>query len=574
MTSFRIERLRFSRAELDAWGPLSVQHRNWPVVYTVNDDRDVYVGETRNALGRMRQHLDNPAKRHLDEVRVVVDETFNKSACMDLESFLIRLFAGDGRYTVLNRNEGITDADYYDRERYQRSFREVFEELRLAGMFTRGIPQIENDDLFKYSPFKALTQDQAIAIEGILEGLFADLERGESSTTVVQGDPGTGKTIVAIYLMKLLKDIELNRDAADRDSDSLFSEFFAEGHAELLQGFRIGLVVPQQSLRRSVQNVFHRTPGLTRGMVLTPFQVGRSTERFDLLVVDETHRLNQRANMSSGVLNRQFAEINERLFGADDLAMTQLDWIVAQSRHRLFLVDAEQSVRPADLPPVVLERLVADAHREHRWHPLVSQMRVAGGADYIDFVKRMLSGRPVSLPDLGHYEFRLFDDLGAMHEEIRRKDADAGLSRLVAGYAWPWRSKNDPSAFDIELDGCRLRWNSTDVDWINSPGSLDEVGSIHTVQGYDLNYAGVIIGPELRYDPAAGRLFVERDRYHDKKGKENNAKLGISYTDDDLLRFITNIYRVLLTRGMRGTFVYVCDPELRELFARMLHGEV
>ncbi|TBT84010.1 DUF2075 domain-containing protein [Propioniciclava sinopodophylli] len=162
------------------------------------------------------------------------------------------------------------------------------------------------------------------------------------------------------------------------------------------------------------------------------------------------------------------------------------------------------------------------------------------------------------------YDLRFFDDPADMRAELLRLDAEVGLARLVAGFAWPWVSKSDKGAFDITVDRLALRWNATDKDWINAPGSVLEVGSIHTVQGYDLNYAGVIIGPDLRYDEASARIVVDRANYHDKKGKENNPKLGRQVTDDDLLTYITNIYAVLLTRGMRGTFVYVCDPALRE----------
>jgi DUF2075 family protein len=90
------------------------------------------------------------------------------------------------------------------------------------------------------------------------------------------------------------------------------------------------------------------------------------------------------------------------------------------------------------------------------------------------------------------------------------------------------------------------------------------VGSIHTVQGYDLNYAGVIIGLDLRYNPHKRRLHIDRKSYFDKRGKQNNKALGKTYSDDDLLRFITQIYCVLMTRGIRGTYVYACDPDLRE----------
>lgn len=151
-----------------------------------------------------------------------------------------------------------------------------------------------------------------------------------------------------------------------------------------------------------------------------------------------------------------------------------------------------------------------------------------------------------------------------MHDAIRMRDREYGLCRLVAGYAWEWRSRTDAAAVDIEIDGYGLQWNKTAVDWITSPGAVDQVGSIHTVQGYDLNYAGVIVGDDLRIDPSSGRLVGVRESYFDKRGKQNNKLLGIEYSDADLGRYIADIYGVLLTRGIRGTYVYVSDPRLRE----------
>jgi DUF2075 family protein len=582
MTNFEIRHLQFHPSAVEAWAHEDSRHTNWPVVYVLKSAigsrvspgsgelDDVYVGETRNAVARMRQHLVAPDKKHLRSIRVLIDNTFNKSACLDLESYLIRMLAGDGAHRVLNRNDGITEADYYERDRYRERFREVFDELKREGVFTRSIPEIENSDLFKLSPFKALTQDQAIAVEDILEGLFQDLQSDARSTIVIQGDPGTGKTVVAVYMIKLLSDIAKTLPAEDLDSDSLFSEFFTEGYRELLAGTRIGLVIPQQSLRESIEKVFRKTPGLHPNMVLTPFEVGEAQETFDLLIVDEAHRLKQRANQPSGPLNKKFQLITEKLFGHDDKTKTQLDWIRAKSKHQILLVDAAQSVRPADLPLEVLRETVEGASSAGRHFRLATQMRVQAGADYIGYVRGILrdgaihsSGQRVEPHRFEGYDLRLFGSARTMRDEIRRRDAEVGLSRMLAGYAWEWRSKNNPTAYDIEVGGLSLRWNSTQRDWIASPKSLEEVGSIHTVQGYDLNYAGVIIGPDLRYDPVAERLFVDRASYFDKKGKENNPVLGRSYTNDDLLRFITNIYAVLLTRGIRGTYVYVCDPALR-----------
>ncbi len=580
MTPFEIQRLDFTPAAVADWAPLHHRNTNWPIVYVLDSAagatrsapraglNDVYVGESRNAAARMRQHFASPEKQHLRTMRVVVDATFNKSVCLDLESHLIRMLAGDGAYRVLNRNDGIIEADYYDRDLYRETFREVFECLRDDGVFSRSIPEIENSDLFKLSPFKELTQDQAIAVEGILEGLFEDLKTDSRRTIVIQGDPGTGKTVVAIYMLKLIVDIAGAAPAADLDSDSMFSEFFVEDYADLLAGLRIGLVVPQQSLRQSIKNVFRKTPGLRPEMVMTAFDVGVADEQFDLLIVDESHRLNQRANQASAAQNKKFREINEKLFGRDDQTKTQLDWIRVKSRNQILLLDAAQSVRPADLPPKILHEVVVEAKGANRHYPLVSQMRVQAGSDYVGYVRRILGPSDAEMgPELVEsfdgYDFRLFEDLADMRAEVLRRDAEAGLSRLVAGYAWPWKTKADKTAYDIEIDGNQFRWNSTQTDWIASPKSREEVGSIHTVQGYDLNYAGVIIGPDLRYDADEERIVVNRGSYFDKKGKENNSVLNKTYTDDDLLRFIRNIYAVLLTRGIKGTYVYVCDPGLR-----------
>lgn len=564
MPGFEIREVEFSREHLHGWTDTDPHLRNWPVVYTLDGSGQIYVGESLNVAMRFRQHLESPGKSALTRARVVIDDTFNKSACLDLESFLIRLFAGDGRYTVINGNEGITDADYYRRDAYRATFREVFDALRERGLFTQGIAEIENSDLFKLSPFKALSEDQLAVVVDIVEGLFEDVDRGTASRIVIQGSPGTGKTIVAIFLIKLLRDIQSFDPARPRPEMSAFDEFFTEGASHALDAFRVGLVVPQQSLRTSIKKVFAKTPGLDAGMVISAFDVGADPGHFDLLVVDEAHRLTQRASQGSGPRNKQYAEITATLFGSDDRTKTQLDWIMAKSTHQLFLLDRDQSVRPADLPGHVIDALVDGAGEKGRRYRLSAQHRVRAGTDYVGYVRGVLAGVPMEPRDFGEYDLRFYDDFGAMRRAILDRDAEHGLARLVAGYAWEWVSQKDRDAYDITIDGERMRWNTRPVDWVNSATSLDEMGSIHTIQGYDLNVAGVVIGRDLRYDRDARRIRFDRAQYRDRNGKANNNQLGLTYSDDQLLEYVRNIYTVLLTRGIRGTYVYVCDPELRE----------
>lgn len=561
MTDFRIEHIH-GIARFQKGGDARLG--NWPVVYMLSGGSQIYVGESLNVRNRFSQHEKSPNKQNLNHAYVVLDDSFNKSAALDLESRLVRLLAGDGHFTVLNRNHGIVDADYYRRGEYRERFDEIVEGLRGLGLFQQTAREIENSDLFKLSPFKALNADQEQVIQSYLVELLRNLKSGSPSRAVVQGDPGTGKTIVGVYLMKLLKDLAVAPREDELEDESILNDPFVAENRQLLEGLEIGIVIPQQALRASIEKVFAKTPGLEKGMVMTQFEVGESPKRFDLLVVDETHRLNHRANQPSGANNAKFKTINEALFGNDDPKHTQLDWIRAKSDHQLFLLDALQSVRPSDLPAKTLGEIAEEAEASKSLYPLTSQMRVQAGGDYIKYLRAVFSDNPPKPQNFPDYDMRWFEHLGDMAEALDEKEQEVGLARMIAGFAWPWISKNDKSVCDIELDGVRRQWNTRVKDWVRSPTAPDEVGSIHTVQGYDLNYAGVIFGNDLRYDPENKKLFFDRASYFDTKGKENNPKLGITYSDQDILQYVINVYVVLMTRGVKGTFVYVCDSGLRE----------
>ncbi|WP_105565687.1 DUF2075 domain-containing protein [Microbacterium halophytorum] len=575
MTSFEISGGPFTATAIEALGGGGSRLANWPVVYVLNDDKSVYVGETLNAAKRMRQHRDPKSRnRTMRQYRIVLDERFNKSACLDLESQLIRYFSGDGERQVRNRNDGVTDADYFERESYQQTFDDVFEQLREEGLFKKTRHEIENSDMFKLSPFKALEPGQRAAVESILEALFEELPANDggqhatvavhSTTSVVQGAAGTGKTIVAIYLIKLLCDIGAADDIDAFEADSVFSDFFMRGYREKARGLKIGFVVPQQSLRETVKRVFRRTPGLHASMVLTPWDLEKHEEEFDLLAVDEAHRLNRRASQAHPTLTTRFGAVNTALFGRDDYELTQVDWVKRKSKHQIFFVDNGQTVRPADVTQETQRALIAEAKNEHRYHQLMTQMRVKAGTDYVSYVRDLVSGKRPAPVDMGEYDFRFFDSVTEMRNAIAGREAEVGLSRMLAGYGYKWVSRHHPEQHDIVIgDDFAMSWNRTAKDWINSPTSADEVGSIHTVQGYDLNYAGVIIGPELTWDAEAQRIVVDRAKYFDTKGKQSSPKFGIITTDEDLIELVVNIYVVLMTRGMRGTYFWVHDPALR-----------
>ena len=569
MTSSKFEKLPFNKEQLLTEVPRTEYLTNWPVVYTVFNraSKQIYIGETTNAISRLVQHTSSISKANLSEAQVIVNPSFNKSVCLDLESQLIRFFDADGTFQVINSNGGISDADYFDRANYQKTFDGILEELHAAGLLQQEVKTLINSEFFKYSPFKSLNFEQAAALNEVLENFLPNSKAKKGQTYVIQGDPGTGKTIVAIYLVKLLHEITVATDEDLLESESIFSDFFVAENRRNLAKTKIGLVIPQQSLRKTIQRVFDRTPGLSPRDVLSPFDAAASDEIYDLLIVDEAHRLQQRSNQSSAQQNKQFTDLNLKLFKEDDKSKTQLDWIKARSNNQILLIDAKQTVKPADLSPETMKSLVSEAKVRNVYFQLVSQMRLQAGGDYIDYVGDVFAGlNPIPKRDFGDYDVKFFESFSEMFSKIKERELESTLSRLVSGYGWKWTSKGDRSKHDFEIEGHKLAWNRTVVDWVSSATSKDEVGSIHTVQGYDLNFAGVIVGPELKFDTLAQKITFDRSSYFDAKGKQNNP--GQVFTDDDLKAFVTNIYRVLMTRGIKGTYIYVVDPELRKYLSQ------
>lgn len=164
-----------------------------------------------------------------------------------------------------------------------------------------------------------------------------------------------------------------------------------------------------------------------------------------------------------------------------------------------------------------------------------------------------------------NYDFKVFDDFKTFRDAIFQKDKEIWLSRIVAWYARPRASKNNPNQHDIEIDWIRMFWNTTNKDWVNSKNALNEIGCIHTVQGYDLNYIWVILWSELSYDKNTWEFIINKDNYHDKNWKNWITDMY------ELKRYIINIYKTLMTRGIRGTYVYVVDNNLRDYLKNQIN---
>ena len=506
---------------------------NWPMLYILENGKEAYIGESNHVKTRMNQHHMSVEKSIFDKVHFIYSKQFNQSVTFDYESKLIQYIVADEKFVVTNKNAGIADKEYFDKEKYDVNFHILWHKLQREKLAKHSIEEIENSDLFKYSPFKELNDDQRDAVDKITQRI----KQNPYQAIVVNGMPGSGKTIVAIYIMKLLRDSEEYNDK------------------------KIGFVVPPTSLRKTLSKVFRSIYGLKATDVIGPSDIVK--QHYDILLVDEAHRLHQYKN----IVNRASFKANCKALGLTTES-DELDWIMQQCDCPILFYDKMQVVGPSGIN---IERFDEKMKLEQNrrlvtYYSLLTQMRVNGGNDYINLVNSILSGKCNQQACLENYDFKVMSDFNRFNNLQQKLEDEFTLSRMIAGYAWEWKSKKDKSLYDMELDGVKKQWNYRLENWVLSEGADKQVGCIHTIQGFDLNYGFVIMGNEIGYDPESKEIIVRPENYYDQNGRKTASK-------EELLEYIKHIYYVLMTRGIKGTYLYICDDNLRKYVSSII-GEI
>lgn len=545
---------------------------DWPVVYLIANDKSIYIGETNNAVERMSQHLSNPERKSLKKIHILFDDEFNKSAVLDIENSLIQLVSADNRFQLQNRNAGQSQRhDYYQRQKYQDKLPQIWAQLQNMQLATKDYDDILNSDIFKFSPYNSLNAEQSIACYSILDDIIDKLSNGIKAASVIHGSSGTGKTVVLINILnRLINSTKIEMDNSDVDEElspylRLRNKIasYVQEHGQL----KVGIVFPMTSIRSTLKAVFRQTKrGLKSSMVIGPTDV--ANEEYDVLLVDEAHRLSHYKNIGwKGV----YKKTCETIFGpdADPNSITTLDWIIANSKYTVLVYDQAQTVKGSDITPEEYEAAFKDISVRNDW--LTSQMRCKGGESYIDYLRDIFSCKCNRKEALENFELRLFSDVNEMVNLIKKKNDEVGLCRNVAGYAWEWKSKNcrtlkevkEKGLEDIEIQGNKYIWNMSNKEFTLRPQAIDEIGCIHTTQGYDLNYVGVIIGRELDYDPITNQLVIYSELFFDRNVMQNTSP-------EQLKAFIVNSYKVMMSRGIKGCYVYVCNSNLRKYLERFI----
>lgn len=546
--------------------------KDWPVVYLIHNQKQLYVGETSNFYVRFGQHLDNPSKKKLKSVKVIYDEEFNKSAVLDIEQSLIRMFGADEKFELLNGNSGQSAKhNYYQRERYLNKIegssqeKGIWDYLGEMGLTENEYANIVNSDLFTYSPYTSLTFEQEAicyaAVEDLINGLENYKDRG--TTCIIDGVAGTGKTIIGVYLAALFINANNKRidsyEEADTDSTSEKLRAihklrqYIEKHGEI----KLAYVLPMTSIRKTIKKVFRLSKnGLKSEMVMGPTDI--VDEMYDIIIVDEAHRLSKRKNIGwMGAFDNACAKLK-----LNPNESNCLDWIVKCSKCRVLFYDSKQRIKNSDITPLEMRRSLENSTMIQ--YRLVTQMRCSAGTSYMEYLDKVFNCTQEYKKGFEKFDLKLFLNPTVMIDSIKDKNKKLGLSRVVAGYSWEWKSKGltyeqakEKNIYDITLDGKNYTWNATNSEWILRSDSINEIGCVHTTQGYDLNYVGVIFGKEIDYDKETNNIVVYRNLFFD-----TNVKNGSS--DEELKEFILNAYKVMLARGIKGCYIYCCNENLRD----------
>lgn len=379
-----------------------------------------------------------------------------------------------------------------------------------------------------------MIDDQKVVYETALMLAKQSTELNKN-TLVVNGGPGTGKSVLAINLLVALTGDQMVTQYITRNSAP--REVY---EAKLTQTFK----------KSHITNLFSGSGSFHSSKENT----------FDALIVDEAHRLNAKSGLFSHLGENQIKEI------------------VNSSKFNIFFLDEDQKVTLKDIGDT--EEIIKFANlagSKITQLDLGSQFRCNGSDGYLAWLDQTLQIKETandSLDDLG-FDFQVFDDPQKLHDVIKEKNLKKNKARMVAGYCWKWISKKKPNLQDIQIGSYAATWN-LDKDgqrWIIQENSVSEVGCIHTCQGLEVDYVGVIVGKDLIV--REGKVItVPEERASSDKSIHGWKKLMKDNPEETRIRLdsiIKNTYRTLMTRGMKGCYVYFVDDETRDYFKSLIN---
>jgi DUF2075 family protein len=391
-------------------------------------------------------------------------------------------------------------------------------------------------DVLKQEDSFVLLDEQQVAFNAVLDTVSQAHRHKHKVVVLIQGGPGTGKSLIALNLVGNLSS----------------------------RGYNTQYATGSKSFTENVRKIVGSRAAIQFGYFAN-YQAAEPNS-VDVLILDEAHRM-----FATG--NGRFTPSAKR----SDRPL--IEHIIEASKVSVFFIDDRQAVRPNEVGRVSLireasEKLGAVRHE----FELDAQFRCMGSDAFINWVDNTLGTRTnvqTHWDTSDEYDFKIFDQIADLDQALRARQSEGFKARLTAGFCWKWSEPNPDGTLvnDVMIEEWSMPWNAKpdsthlaagipkSIYWPTDPNGINQIGCIYTSQNFEFDYVGVIFGPDLRFDPASGTWIGDITQSHDSVVKR--AK-------DQFVELVKNTYRVLLTRGIRGCYVYFVDLATKEHFKSLM----
>ena len=537
----------------------------FPTVYIHNwkntGDYEVYIGESNNIVQRTKQHydvgMDERKWQHQLLLRdaslyIIGHEHFNKSMTLDIENRLMLYMMSVERVHKIHNLRGNPQSRYYPDGEMDDIFRMIWKKLRRDNKeLFPSESAIKDSAVFKASPLHKLTEEQEEVKKNIIQRVFEALQTEKRRQLIfIEGEAGTGKTVL---------------------NSSTFYELFASAEEREMEPLKCCMMVNHDEQITVYEQIVQKLGLVERygDIVCKPTSfINRHSvdEPIDVAFVDEAHLL-----LTQGKQSYQ--------------GENQLKDIIERARVTVVMFDENQILTTEQYwESQILNQYRELAKSQNNYFELTNQLRIRASEEVVEWIDNFTKKQKVSTvpQNSGGYEIRIFESPLDLEKALKEKAADDNhkLSRLIATYDWEYNSKPPAAArllkyWEVMIGQWHKPWNreldrelgkkekraNKSLSWAEQPQTIEEVGSTFTIQGFDLNYAGVILGPSVKY--RNGKVMFDPSESHNTKAVRNRT-----LSDGSKHKFgeelIQHEVRVLMTRGVEGLYIYACDDKLRE----------
>lgn len=562
--------------------------KEYPTVYIHNWIKDgkyeVYVGETNNFFSRTNQHINEGCKKNVWQknilnkdasLYVIAHPKFNKSLTLDVENKLIHYLSSSNNISKVHNARGNPQNKYYLCEEFNTIFTNIWNSLiKYNKTLFLSENEIQDSAIYKASPLHKLNEEQTIAKEKIIDKISECLIKDKKNQLVfVEGISGTGKTVL---MSSIFYDIKNKTEHVyTQKGENLLRDLecaLVVNHSEQLIVYEE--IVKKLDIAKKGENLVYNPTTLINLFKNKKNSPQKRDKLFDVILIDEAHLLLTQNNQS-------FTDDN------------QLEELLKYAKVVIMMFDKKQILTAEQYKDEkFINKYKSLSQENDSYIELTTQMRILANEEEFEWIKSIINDGKIEklTKNRSDYEIKSFDTPLDLEKaiKIKARDNKSKLSRLVATYDWPYSSVSSPldeKYWNVKIGDWKKPWNreiirysqKSDIknikglSWAEQPQTIDEIGSTYTIQGFDLNYVGVIIGPSIKYRD--GKLIYEpldscNKKATNKRTLEDGNKVSFGQ------EFIKNELGVLLTRGVNGLYIYACDEALREQLKKSIGGKI